>query len=155
MSNIENAIIEDVSISMEDHGCITFLVYIEGNGWFTSFGGYVNGHGYLGSDYWDGGGSAIVAMMKIMDTVGVEKWEDLKGKYIRVESDGWGSSIHKIGNILKDKWFDLKEFFEKTKDEKPYVLDERPQKEDDDVDDEDDELCWLSGANSIPISEEV
>ena len=140
MSNIENAIIDDVSISMADHGCITFMVFIKGNGWFTSVGGYVNGHGYIGSDYWEGCGSAVVAMMKIMDTVGVEKWEDLKGKYIRVESDGWGSSIHKIGNIIKDNWFDIKEFFEKTKDEKPYVLDERSQKENEDWDDEDDEL---------------
>ena len=140
MSNIENAKIKDVSISMADHGVLTFTIFVEGYGWCCGIGQYVNGVGYLGADYWKGNGSAIVAMMKIMNTVGVEKWEDLKGKYIRVESDGWGSSIHKIGNILKDKWFDLKDFYEKTKDEKPYVLDERPQKENEDWDDEDDEL---------------
>jgi hypothetical protein len=131
MSKIENAKISDVSISMADHCCLTFNVFIEGDGWFTSFGGYVNGHGYLGSDYWDGCGSGIVAMMKIMDTVGVENWEDLKGRYVRVENDGWGYSVCKIGNIIKDKWFDIKEFFEKTKDEKPYVLDERKQETED------------------------
>lgn len=67
-------------------------------------------------------------MMKIMDTVGVERWEDLPGKYIRVESGGWGSTITKIGNIIKDKWFDLKEFFETDNGEAVFVLDERPKK---------------------------
>jgi hypothetical protein len=125
MSIIENAKIKDVSISMADHGVLTFTIFVEGSGWGCGIGQYVNGTGYLGADYWKGNGSAIVAMMKIMDTVGVEKWEDLQGKYIRIESDGWGSTIHKIGNILKDKWFDLKEFFENTKSEVPYILDER------------------------------
>ena len=50
-------------------------------------------------------------MMRIMDVVGVSRWEDLKGEYCRVESEGWGSSIHKIGNIMKDKWFDIDQFF--------------------------------------------
>lgn len=125
MSIIENAKIKNVSISMADHGVITFTIFVEGAGWGCGIGQYVNGVGYLGADYWKGNGSAIVAMMKIMDTVEVEKWEDLQGKYIRVESDGWGSTIHKIGNIIKDKWFDLREFFKNTESEIPYILDER------------------------------
>ena len=31
--------------------------------------------------------------MRIMDTVGVEKWEQLSGKYVRVKTEGWGSKI--------------------------------------------------------------
>lgn len=50
-------------------------------------------------------------MMKIMDVVGVTNWEDLKGKYCRIKSDGWGSLVTTIGNILDDKWFDIGEFF--------------------------------------------
>ena len=50
-------------------------------------------------------------MMRIMDIVGVDKWEDLKDKYIRVESNGWGGTIKKIGHITDDKWFDIDEFF--------------------------------------------
>ena len=49
--------------------------------------------------------------MRIMDTVGVERWEDLKGKYIRIVDEGWGSSVKKIGNIIEDKWFDIDKFF--------------------------------------------
>ena len=52
-----------------------------------------------------------------MFTVGVEKWEDLKDKYVRVVDDGWGSSIKKIGNIIDDKWFDIDKFFKEYKED--------------------------------------
>jgi len=110
---IENAKITGVIISMADHGCITFWVNVEGKGWGCRIGGYCIGHGYLGADHFDGYGEGLEAMARIMDTVGVEKWEDLKGKYCRVESEGWGSTIYKIGNLIEDKWFDLKAFFAK------------------------------------------
>lgn len=50
------------------------------------------------------------------EVFGVDKWEDLPGKYIRFEDNGWGSKTTKIGNIIADKWFDLKEFFGKAMD---------------------------------------
>lgn len=90
---IENAKITGTKISMEDHGCLTFDLVVEGKGWGCCIGGYAIGHGYLNSDYWDATGAGLVAMMKIMNTVGVSKWEDLKGKHIRVESEGWGKII--------------------------------------------------------------
>ena len=46
-----------------------------------------------------------------MKVVGVSRWEDLKGKYIRVVSNGWGGSIKKIGNLMKNEWFDIDAFF--------------------------------------------
>lgn len=52
------------------------------------------------------------AISKIL-VVGVDKWEDLPGKYIRIEYNGLGSTVTKIGNIIEEKWFDLKEFFGK------------------------------------------
>jgi hypothetical protein len=39
------------------------------------------------------------------------KWEDLKGKYIRIKDNGWGSTIDEIGNLMENKWFNLREFF--------------------------------------------
>ena len=110
---IKNAIITYVSISMENHGCLTFDIGFDGDGWCVTYGGYCIGNGYLGSDTFSAEhGGGLVAMMRIMDTVGVERWEDLKGKYVRVVSDGWGSKITTIGNIIEDKWFDIKDFFE-------------------------------------------
>ena len=109
---IENARIKSVSLSMANHGCLTFDIYIEGNGYGCAVGGYCIGHGYLGADEFVAeNGHGLEAMMNIMDVVGVEKWEDLEGMYCRVKSDGWGSTIHVIGNIMKDKWFDLDKFF--------------------------------------------
>lgn len=110
----ENAKITNVSITMADHGCLTFWITVESDGWGCSIGGYSIGLGYLGAGKFDGYGPGLEAMMRIMDTVGVDRWEDLKDKYIRVESDGWGSTVTCIGNIIKDKWFNLKDFFAKT-----------------------------------------
>ena len=113
---IVNAKITSVSITMADHGCLTFWVTVEGSGFGVSIGGYAIGHGYLGaSEFKATHGGGLEAMMRIMDTVGVDTWEDLKGKYIRVVSNGWGESIKKIGHITDDKWFDIDEFF-KSKD---------------------------------------
>lgn len=109
---ISNVKITDASLTMADHGCLTFFITVEGGGIGVSIGGYCIGHGYLGAkEFKSENGIGLVAMMKIMDVVGVTKWEDLKGKYCRIKSDGWGSRVTTIGNILDDKWFDIGEFF--------------------------------------------
>lgn len=109
----ENVKITDVSITMGVHGCVTFYVFIEGSNWMGSLGGYCIGHGYLDAldSEFDGSAKGVEAMARIMDVVGVEKWQALKGCYARVESDGWGSKVTRIGNIIRDKWFDLDKFF--------------------------------------------
>lgn len=55
--------------------------------------------------------SALEGIMMIMNVVGVEKWESLKGKYVRVATKGWGDSIKIIGNIVEDRWFDYESFY--------------------------------------------
>ena len=99
---IENAKIENVSITMADHGCLTFWITLEFDGWGTNCGGCITEKG-------------LEAMMRIMDTVGVDRWEDLPNHYVRVEYTSLGTPITKIGNIIKDKWFDIKEFFSDKK----------------------------------------
>ena len=112
MNDIENARIVKADLSMADHGVLCFELQLDGNGWGCNFGGYVIGRGHLGAKEFDGMSSkGTEAIMRIMDTVGVEKWSQLNGKYIRVVSEGWGGIIHKIGNIIEDKWFDANEFF--------------------------------------------
>ena len=110
---INNARISHVSLSMEDHGCLTFWLTLEGHYWGCGYGGYCIGHGCLGADeFCAENGSGLVAMMKIMDTVGVSHWEDLEGKLVRVKTEGTGGTrITTIGNIIEDKWFDIEEFF--------------------------------------------
>lgn len=121
--SISNAKITSVSITMEDHGCLCYWIILEGGGWGCGFGGYSIGKGCLGaknSDISAANGNGLVAMMRIMNVVGVSKWEDLEGRFVRVAMprDNWGGSIHVIGNILNDKWFDQKRFFAECRNNK-------------------------------------
>lgn len=50
-------------------------------------------------------GSECIGM--IMKTVGVTRWEDLVGKYIRIDCEGPGHTVIRIGNIISDKWFNI------------------------------------------------
>ena len=108
---ILNAKITKVSISMADHGCLTYELTLDMGGTGCVYGGIVIGKGYLGADHFEGYSKGTEALMRIMDVIGVERWEDIEGKYCRVVSDGWGSIISKIGNIIEDKWFDQRAFF--------------------------------------------
>lgn len=111
----QNAKIAGTAITMADHGCITFWLYLEGDGWGCGFGGYCIGNGYLGAKNFSGHGSGLEAMARIMNTVGVDKWEDLNGKMVRAITNGFGGTIDEIGNIIEDKWFNIKEFFAEKK----------------------------------------
>jgi hypothetical protein len=114
----KNALIKNVSISMADHGVLTFYLTLDGDGWGTNLGGYAIGKGYLGAKEFKGDSAGIECLMRIMDTVGVHRWEDLKGKYVRIADADWGNVITEIGHITKDKWFDIREFFaDKDKEE--------------------------------------
>lgn len=114
---IENALITNVDLSMADHGCLELVMTLEGGGWGVGHGGYCLGKGYLGADddFFDGSAAGMEYLMRIMDTVGVEKFQDLKGKYVRVAIKR-GDSVKIIGNIVKDKWFDAETFFTDKKE---------------------------------------
>lgn len=114
-----NAKITNVSLSMEDHGCLTFGITLDGSWGGCVFGGYVLGNGYVGAKEFTGSSAGMECLMRIMDTLEVNRWEDLKGQYVRVRDDGWGSSVTCIGHITKNKWFDVKKFFEEKKKEQP------------------------------------
>ena len=108
---IKNAQITGTMLGREDHGIFTFDIYVK----FDSCGCGVGGYAL---DYYDKelgkrvfSAKSLEAVSNILDVVGVDKWEDLKGKYIRIKDNGWGSTIDEIGNIMENKWFNLKEFF--------------------------------------------
>lgn len=114
---IEKTQIESVRLTMADHGVLTSDSTLNGRGWGAFHGGYVLGKGHLGSKDFEGYGSGMEAIMRIMDTVGVEEYGQMKGKYVRIATKGLGSSVRIIGNILDDKWFDYESFFADKKDE--------------------------------------
>lgn len=113
--NFENAKITSVSLTMADHGYVTFWINLEMGAGCCAIGGYCIGRGYVGAKEFKGYGEDIEAMARIMDVVGVETWEDLKGQYCRVEVDESTGRIRKICNVLKDKLFDIVEFFGEKK----------------------------------------
>lgn len=102
MSEIHNAKITGTMLGIEGHGIFTSFVYLEWEGAGIGVGGYTLG-GQPGIDF----------IKEILEVVGVDKWEDLKGKYCRVETGGLGAPAKGIGNILEDKWLNPKEFFKK------------------------------------------
>lgn len=107
---VQNARITSVDLSM-DHGCLTLEMLLEGNGWGVTYGNRVIGKGYLDAKEFTGSAKGTEYLMRIMDVVGVERFNELKGKYVRVVAKGWGGTVDIIGNIIRDKWFDQKEFF--------------------------------------------
>ena len=107
---VENVKITNVSLTMEDHGWLTFRIDVKGNGFGCGIGGYAIGSGHLGSNTFVGDRRGTEAIMRIMDVVGVERWEDLIGKYCRVKFEIPGP-IKIIGNIIEERWVDLEEVF--------------------------------------------
>lgn len=112
--SLQNAKITNVDLSMADHGVLTLDMVLDGGGWGCVYGGRVLGKGFVGADEEDFSGTSqgIVYIERIMDVVGVDRFNKLKGEYVRVASRSFWDSIDIIGNIIKDKWFDQKSFFE-------------------------------------------
>lgn len=73
MSEILNAKITSASLSMADHCCLTYYLELDMGGATCSYGGLCIGHGYLGADKFEGSPNGLEAMMRIMDTVGVDR----------------------------------------------------------------------------------
>jgi len=100
---ITNARIIKTMLGLEDHGIPTFFLYLDYGSSEQGFGGYGLQDGSKKPIEY----SSIKILLDILKVVGVDKWEDLPGKHIRVKrEDGWNGKILGIGHILKDCWFD-------------------------------------------------
>jgi len=109
---IKNAQIKRTMLGREDHGIMTFMIFVEWDGCVNcGIGGYAIDQYDRQLDTCIFSVKGLEAISKILDVVGVDSWENLPGKYIRIKDEGWGKSINEIGNLMKDKWFNLKEFF--------------------------------------------
>lgn len=109
--SIKNARITSTMLGREDHGIMTFMIFVE----FDHCGCGIGGYALDGYDskketrvFTEKG---LEAISKILEVVGVDSWENLPNEYIRVKDNGWGSTIDEIGNLMDDKWFNLREFF--------------------------------------------
>ena len=101
---IENVKITRTMLGIEDHGIFTFELEVVRDNLFRSIGMYAL-HGR--EDKW----CSLKLINDILVTVGVSTWEELPGKFIRIEiSDG--NKVTGIGNITSTKWLDFREYFE-------------------------------------------
>lgn len=118
MSEIKNAKIRSTMLGREDHGILTFMIFIDFDECVTcGVGGYSLDHHDRETDKRIIYPYSMELISEILDVVGVDRWEDLPGKYIRFHDNGWGKTITKIGNIIEDKWISFPEFFESRKGE--------------------------------------
>ena len=113
---IENGIIESTMLGIEDHGVMSAWLYLKFNGTGQGFGGYVLDT--VGDKEKFTRAPSIACggfVAEVLKTVGVEKWEDVKGKHLRVRRKESLGKIDAIGNIIKDIWFCPEEYFKEMK----------------------------------------
>lgn len=108
---IRNAQIANTMLGREDHGIFTFMIYIRFDGCGVGVGGYSLDEYDKETQTRIFQAESMEIIAKILDVVGVDTWEDLKGKYIRIKDNGWGSTVDEIGNLMEDKWLNIREFF--------------------------------------------
>lgn len=94
-----NAKIKSTSLGYEDHGILTCFLHLEQQGVGQGFGGYrldaPNGGDSEMGTFW---------IQRILSVVDVQRWEDVVGKYVRVEGEEFGD-IFGIGHITHNIWF--------------------------------------------------
>jgi hypothetical protein len=91
-TEIKNAVIEGTMLGKEDHGIMTCFLQLDYGGASQSFGG------------WSLKTYGIQFIIRILEVLEVEEWEQLKGKVCRVEASL--DKVHRIGHVIKDQWFD-------------------------------------------------
>lgn len=112
---IRNAVIDSVSLDMGDRGLLTAWLFLDYGGSSQGFGGFAL---YLPKSYAHHTLESPAGhfIFRCMEVAGVEKWQDLEGKTIRVQldKDGLGGTIQAIGHIVKDDWFNPSKDFKGT-----------------------------------------
>lgn len=111
MTETINAQIKSTSLGYGDHSIFSFYLVLDLQGGAgVTVGGYVMDKYVeakkerIGTEY------GMNVIKRILEVVGVRNWEELKGKYIRVENCGLGSRVTKIGNLMKEEWIDFDTF---------------------------------------------
>lgn len=100
---IRNGEIKSTMLGFEDHGFLTWMVHVTGDGWGQGFGGYMID------------GPAMEATVRgLLKTFNVDTWEHLSGLYCRLDSEH--TKAHRIGHLIEDRWFDPAAAYEEIKE---------------------------------------
>lgn len=106
VTEVKNAIIESVSLSNADHGCLSAWLNLTYDGSGQGFGGFSL---YLPKNYSPNYAGHFI--WRCMEIGGVYEWSKLPGRTIRALSNH--CSVISIGHIIKDDWFTPSEDFKK------------------------------------------
>jgi len=107
-SEIVNARIESTMLGIEDHGIMTFMITLDYGGSGQGYGGYAFDSYNKETKKRVGSAFGIEAIRSLLEAVGVTCWEDLEGKYVRVErEEGWSGKIYSVGHIVEPNWCNL------------------------------------------------
>lgn len=112
MDGVYNSIIEVADLGFDGDWLFTYHLQLRGAGTGCIFGGHCLGKRMENKFYFDS--RSIVALMKILDVVGVNTVRELNGKPVRVKVES--GSVIGIGNFLEDKWYIPRDFFADKKD---------------------------------------
>ena len=94
--DIENGRITGTTLGFDDHGFV-FHIVVQGEGYGVVLGNVK---------------PTEEVIKKILEVVDVDKWEDLNGKYVCIKTQGLGSIVHEMGNIIENKWVDFDDYVE-------------------------------------------
>jgi len=110
----KNAIIKSARLTSDDHGLLSAWLDLDYGGTGQGFGGYslylpkpythhdLQGPNYAGHFIW-----------RVMEVAGVTEWSNLPGRTIRARCEH--ISVHAIGHIVKDDWFNPGADFEQMR----------------------------------------
>ena len=100
MKEIRNAVIKSTHLGYEGHGLFSFMLHLDYGGAGQGFGGYClwNLRHENNNCIW---GATVIE--KILKTVGVQAWEDLTGKHIKVIAEH--HKVYGICGFLTEDWF--------------------------------------------------
>lgn len=112
MIETKNAIITAARIDMGDRGLLTAWLTLDYGGSGQSFGGYSL---YLPASFSHHNLSSPAGhfLFRCMEVAGVEVWDGIVGKTVRVRAEHNG--VEAIGHITKDDWFCPEEDFKALK----------------------------------------
>lgn len=105
---LKNAKIERTMLGVEDHGILTCMLTLNYGGSTQGFGGFSLDRytGERGEGHREGTAYGMEFIRRILETVGVGRWEELPGTHCRVEASF--GDVRRIGHIIEDRWFDPK-----------------------------------------------
>lgn len=107
MSYIENLKIDYATLGFEDHEIFIFSIGLQGDGYHIGYGYALdtyNGKERVGTQL------GCQMIMDLLKTLEINRWEDLKGTYVRAEFEN-RNKISRIGHLIKNKWFCVNDYF--------------------------------------------